>query len=438
MAGIISAVEPGSIAAEKLFLAPGDVLLAINGREITDMIDYNFAACEEELTLTVQKPGGDVLQVEFEHDGWEDIGLVFESEVFDGIRPCRNHCLFCFIDQLQPAPRASLLIKDDDYRMSFLEGNYITGTNLREEDFARIAAMRLSPLYISVQATEPQLRGYLLGLPKPAPVLPLLKRLIDCGVAVHTQIVLCPGINDGAALAQTISDLAALAPGVASIAVVPVGLTRFQRNQELRQFTAEEAAQLLDWLAPLQKSFLKQYGTRLVFAADELYLRANRAFPSAAHYEEFGQLENGIGMAALFAKEWRRYGRRLTKHGLPDLAKGGNTALVTGASGAAALAPAMPDIKAASGGMVELIPVENDFYGPSVTVTGLLTGSCLINALPRGIFDRYIIPDVMLKHGSEIFLDDMTVEQVAETLQTPVTVATSNAEGLYKALIGEL
>jgi len=432
MAAIISAIVAGSIAGE-LCLAPSDTIVSINGRELSDLIDYNYAAAEEELTLTVCKANGELLHIEVEKDAWEDLGLVFAAEVFDGIRSCSNHCLFCFIDQLQPAPRASLLIKDDDYRMSFLEGNYITGVNLREEDFSRIVALGLSPLYVSVHATDADLRGRLLGRPGPAPALPMLKRLTDNGISVHTQIVLCPGINDGAALAQTIDDLAALAPGVASIAVVPVGLTRFQRHRQLRLFTASEAAALLDWLKPRQQDFRRRYATRLVFAADEFYIQAGRDFPAAAHYEDFCQLENGVGLAALFADQWRKYRRRQRLH--PALAASyAKTGVVTGISGAAALAALISDIRAISGGRAELIPVENSFYGPSVTVTGLLTGSCLLQALPRGHYDRYIIPSHMLKHGSELFLDDMTVSELERELQTPMIIAENNAAGLYQAL----
>ena len=432
MAAKISAVIAGGIA-EALHLTPQDTIVDINGRELTDLIDYNFAVAEEELMLTVLKANGELLQIEVEKDAWEDLGLVFNAEVFDGIRSCRNHCLFCFIDQLQPAPRASLLIKDDDYRMSFLEGNYITGANLREEDFARIAALGLSPLYVSVHATDAGLRGHMLGRPDPAPVLPLLKRLIDFGTSVHTQIVLCPGINDGAALAQTIDDLAALAPGVASIAVVPVGLTRFQRNRQLRLFSAEEAVELLYWLEPRQKEFKKRLGTRLVFAADEYYIRAGRPFPGAAHYEDFCQLENGVGLAALFAAEWRKC-RRRKRLAWPQAALYPKTGVVTGLSGAVTLASIMPDIAAISGGRAELLPVENSLYGPSVTVTGLLTGTCLLKALPRGHYQRYIIPGHMLKHGGDLFLDDMTVGELEHLLQTPLIVAENNAAGLYKAL----
>lgn len=434
MAGKISAIIPGSIAESK-HLHPGDYLLEINGRQLNDLIDYNYTAYEDELTLLLRRADGTEQKIKLRKDAGEDLGLVFEAEVFDGIRSCRNRCLFCFIDQLHEKPRQSLLLKDDDYRMSFLEGNFITGTNLSATDIQRIVDLRLSPLYISVHCTNPGLRGHMLGLKKPAPILPLLQELTTSGVSVHTQIVLCPGINDGAVLEQTIAELAALHPGVESIAIVPVGLTRFQRRRSLRFFTQEEAAALLDWLKPLQTQFLQQYGTRFVFAADEIYIRAGRDFPKPGHYEEFVQLENGVGLAALFSQEWRFCRRRLARYGLPPQTLVGKTGLVTGISGAAVLAVAMPDIEAASQGRVELLPIENSFFGPTITVTGLLTGSCLIKVLPVGQYSRYIIPNNMLKHGSRLFLDDMTVDEVAEILQTAIIVAENNAKGLYEALI---
>jgi len=432
MSGIISAVVPGSPAA-LAGLEAGDTLLAVNGRQLTDLIDYQFAVSEEELTLTARKAAGESLQATLHKEAWEDLGLSFAAEVFDGIRSCRNHCLFCFIDQLQPAPRESLLLKDDDYRMSFLEGNFITGTNLSEADLQRIREMKLSPLYISVHATEAALRGHLLGLPKPAPVLPLLQQLIEGGAQVHTQIVLVPGLNSGAGLTRTVSELAALAPGVASIGIVPLGLTRYRSWPRLRLGTAWEASSLLLWLRRQQRKYVQLYGTRLVFAADEFYIRSGRPFPPARDYEEFAQLENGIGMAALFAAEWKQ---NLRGH-QPHKRQWCKTGVVTGRAGAAVLKPLRPSLQRLTQGSAELLTVENRFYGPEVTVSGLLTGSDLIAALPKGLYERYIIPDSMLKHSSDIFLDDSTVEAVTDALQTPVTVAQSTAAGLLAALIGD-
>lgn len=431
MAGLIGAVLAHSIA-EELELSAGDSVLAVNGQPVEDLIDYDFlCAGETELTLLVAKADGETWEIELEKEPDEDLGLVFTASVFDRIRPCRNHCLFCFIDQLQPQPRPSLLVKDDDYRMSFLEGNFITGTNLREQDFERIERLRLSPLYVSVHTTDEALRTRMLGCHKAVPALPLLRRLIACGAKLHTQIVLCPDINDGVYLERTLADLAALFPAVASIAVVPLGLTRYQTNPQLRLYTPQEARQLLAWLAERQAEFRSRFGTSLVFAADELYVKAGLPFPQAGHYENFDQIENGVGMAAHFLQGWQKLRPQLPRGlSLP------RTALVTGVNGYAVMQELMADLRAAAGPAVELLRLENRFYGPPTTATGLLTGTCLLAGLPVGQYDRYLIPDNMLKFGEELFLDDLTVTQVAERLKTPITVVENNAAGLFTALFG--
>jgi len=434
MGGVIKTVEAGSLAAAA-GLQTGDILLAINGLQLMDMIDYYFAMAESKLTLRLKHTNGQEHEQTLIKETYEDLGLSFTEEIFDGIRRCKNNCIFCFVDQLQPAPRSSLLIKDDDYRMSFLEGNFITAANLTKSDLLRIKEMRISPLYISVHATDEVIRGHLLGLNKPAPILPLLRTLIENGVQLHTQIVLIPGLNDGAILTQTIRDLALLFPGVSSIGIVPLGLTHFQKRADLRLGTKEEATILLKELSVWQKEFHRVYGSRLVFAADEFYIRASWPFPPAQQYEEFAQLENGIGMAALLAKEWRQNIRR--NRGRPLLRANAKTAVVTGLAGAAALKPFWQEIENLSNGAITLLPVKNNFFGSSVTVSGLLTGSCLADSLPRASFERYIIPNCMLKHESNLFLDDTTVEELQNTLQTPITVTASNASGLFKALFSE-
>lgn len=429
MAGVISAVAPRSIAAE-LDLAPGDKLLCVNGQPVQDIIDYDFLLADEEaLTLLIEKTNGETWELEIEKEAEEELGISFAANVFDGIRPCRNHCIFCFIDQLQPAPRRSLLLKDDDYRMSFLEGNFITGTNLREADLARIAALRLTPLYVSVHSTDEDVRALMLGCKKPAPILPLLRRLIDTGAQIHTQIVLCPEINDGALLQQTVADLAALYPGVASIAVVPVGLTRFQPNPRLRLYSRQEAADLLDTVTAWQRDFQARYGTSLVFAADELYVKAARPFPPAAHYENFDQIENGVGLASRFLAEWQE-----CRSSLPAPTQLPKTGIVTGVTGWAVLQELEADLQRLSQGQVEIIRVENSFYGPLTTATGLLTGSCLQEALPRGVYSRLLIPTTMLKFDEAIFLDDCTLPELEQALQTPVQAVPPQAAALLQAL----
>ncbi len=432
MSGLISGIVPQSIA-EELELQAGDLLLSINGMPVTDIIDYDFLTADEYLELEIKLVAGETVIFEVEKDFDEPLGLIFAADVFDGIKSCANHCLFCFIDQQQPAPRDSLLLKDDDYRMSFLEGNFITATNLRPQDYQRIQSMRLSPLYISVHATDPKLRKELLGFKKDAAILPILQKLIGYGCELHTQIVLCPDINDGAVLAKTIADLRALHPGVRSAAVVPVGLTRFQTNPRLRLFAQEEAASLLRYLEGVQQECLAQYGDPFVFPADELYVKAGLPFPDAALYGDFAQIENGIGMAALFLADWQKVGQTLPKS-LPLSKK---TAILTGVNGAAVLRPALEEWIAASSGMLELIVAENSFYGPTVTATGLLTGSCLCKAVAPGQYQRVLIPENMLKFDSQLFLDDMTVAQVAQALQAEVLVVPTTATALAERLCAE-
>ncbi len=429
MSALIKAVLADSLAAE-LEIEVNDRLLSIDGLPITDMIDYSFAIAESELLLEIEKPDGIIWEIELEKDPDQDLGLSFEAEVFDGIKSCHNHCLFCFIDQLQPHPRPTLLIKDDDYRMSFLEGNFITGTNLTEQDIARIGAMHLSPIYISVHATDADLRTKMLGRKKPAPILPLLKQLIELGITVHSQIVLCPGINDGAYLKQTLDDLIALHPGIASIAIVPVGITCYQTNPQLRLFTKDEAKQLLTMIKTKQDQLSNQFGENFIFAADELYIKAELPFPSASHYQQFEQIENGVGMAAYFLDCWQKHKNRLQTKTIEK------TALLTGHNGQAVLDLIAPDIKAALGSNLQIVSLQNIFYGANVTATGLLTGTCLSENLKAnaGKFSRYLIPSSMLKFNSDAFLDDLTIADLAKQLNGQIIVIEPNAEALIEAL----
>lgn len=428
--GKISEVLPGSIG-EELEIQPGDVLLAINGEPVRDLIDYDYHCADDYLLLSVLKPGGEIWECEVEKWPDEDLGLVFEANVFDRVRPCCNHCMFCFIDQLPPDPRKSLRLKDDDYRMSFLEGNYITCTNMKEEDYERIAEMHLSPLYVSVHSVDPLLRQKLLGRKEPAEILLTLQRLIAMGTEIHCQIVLCPGINDGKELEKTVDALAALRPGVLSVAVVPVGLTKFQKNPELRLFTKEEAAEVIDLLESRQQQYMKDNGDPFVYPADEFYLKAERPFPAAEVYGQFGQIEDGVGMAAMFLKQWEQ-----CREGIPHAAPKEKIALVAGVSGAPVIREAVEEMKRISGADLTLLTVKNTFFGETITVTGLLTGSCLLDAIPAGAYDRIIIPDNMLRFDQDLLLDDMTVDQVAEKLNTPITVVDCNAASLIDGIFG--
>lgn len=443
MGGKIAGIVPGSIA-EEIGIEPGDTLVAINDNPINDLIDYNYYEDGEYLELTIEKANGELWLCAVDKYEDEQIGLIFTANVFDRIRSCANHCLFCFIDQLQPHPRPSLLLKDDDYRMSFMEGNFITCTNLREEDYQRIAKMKLSPLYISVHTVDPLLRQKMLGRKKPAEILLTLQRLISMGCRLHTQIVLCPGINDGEHLAKTLDSLANLAldtrrsletpeGGVLSIAVVPVGITKYQTNPQLRLFTPQEAGKLIDDIEARQELYRQKVGSRLVFAADELYVKAGRPFPPADNYEDFAQIENGVGMAALYLKRWQDL-----RASIPHIPAAAGTAVATGTNGAAVISSVIAEINRLSGSDIKLVRVPNTFYGETVTATGLITGTCILNAIAQKQYQRLLIPSNMLKFDEDIFLDDMTVGELESKLEIPIEIVGPQPADLVKALFGPI
>ncbi len=443
MGGKIAGIVPGSIA-EEIGIEPGDTLVAINDNPINDLIDYNYYEDGEYLELTIEKANGELWLCAVDKYEDEQIGLIFTANVFDRIRSCANHCLFCFIDQLQPHPRPSLLLKDDDYRMSFMEGNFITCTNLREEDYQRIAKMKLSPLYISVHTVDPLLRQKMLGRKKPAEILLTLQRLISMGCRLHTQIVLCPGINDGEHLAKTLDSLANLAldtrrsletpeGGVLSIAVVPVGITKYQTNPQLRLFTPQEAGKLIDDIEARQELYRQKVGSRLVFAADELYVKAGRPFPPADNYEDFAQIENGVGMAALYLKRWQDL-----RASIPHIPAAAGTAVATGTNGAAVISSVIAEINRLSGSDIKLVRVPNTFYGETVTATGLITGTCILNAIAQKQYQRLLIPSNMLKFDEDIFLDDMTVGELESKLEIPIEIVGPQPADLIKALFGPI
>lgn len=437
MAGLISEIIPGSIAAG-LKLATGDQVLTINGKVPMDMIDYQYLTTDRFVKLEIEKADGrkKAYLVKKAYD--EDLGIVFTANVFDRIRECANKCLFCFVRQMPVGCRSSLYVRDDDYRMSFMQGNFITGTNLNSKDLQRIKEHKLSPLYFSVHTTDPAQRKYLLQNKRAGHILSLLQDLVENGIQLHTQIVLCPGINDGDYLERTIRDLSALFPGVESVAVVPVGLTKFQIHEELRCFTKEECGQVLDYLEAQQNLFLEKFGTRFVFPADEFYIAAGREIPSDETYEEFAHLENGVGLTRYlhtsFALAWPDYQNIVLE--VPR-----HVTIVTGKSGYPAILPLVERMNTIKNLQIDIITAENQFFGPSVTVTGLLTGSCLLAALKdwrKLQSDRFpivFISQSMLKFETDLFLDDMTVAQVEERLNIKlIPIDLSGEEFICKIL----
>ncbi len=421
----IEKIEPGSIADE-LEIEAGDRLLAINGRPVRDIIDFGYYSSEEELLLEIEKEDGEIWEVEVVLEEGESPGILFEAP-----KPfsCTNACLFCFVDQLPKGLRRSLYVKDEDYRLSFLYGNFVTLSSLRPEDVSRIREQRLSPLYISVHATEPDLRSKLLGNSQCPPVLDLLKELASAGIRMHTQVVLCPGINDGFHLERTVRDLAALFPWVASLAVVPLGITRFRDSlAKLHPVTQEYAGEFLANWQPLARELAAQLESPFLFFADEFYLKAGKPFPPLSDYGELPQIENGVGMLPLFLDD-----AEAVLSGAEPLA-GGVVAVVTGESPYSYLSGFLCGLAEKTGVTFRVVPVKNTLFGDSVTVTGLVPGKAILDVASSGGFsgaELVLIPDVMLKEGEGVFIDDVTLEDLRTALGVAVEVCEATPSGLY-------
>lgn len=418
-------VYPGSIA-EELALQPGDLLLTMNGRPVRDLVDFLVYQAEEQLLLEVRKADGTLVDEEFDKDAEEPLGLEFEHPE---PTQCGNNCLFCFVHQLPPGMRRTLYVKDEDYRFSYLYGSYVTLTNITAADLQRIREQRLSPLYVSVHASDDRVRQALLGRSGP-PILEMLRELVAAGIEIHAQVVLCPGYNDGSVLERTVADLADLYPGVRTLAVVPVGLTGYrQRLPELRGPTPAEAGALLDQLESAQRRFLAALGSRFVFAADELYLRAGRELPPLAAYEALDQLENGVGLLASFRQE---AGAALA---LAVPLPGIEVAAVTGLAGAAEVGRFVAALVAATGATIHLYPVVNRFFGGEVSVTGLVTGQDILRELAGRPLGRcLLVPEVMLRDGDGLLLDDLSLVDLERELGVPVRAVPASPQGLLDAL----
>jgi putative radical SAM enzyme (TIGR03279 family) len=418
---LITKVLPDSIAAEIGF-EPGDRLVAINGQKPRDLIDYQFLCADEVLELEVLDAKGKTHEIEIEKDFDEDLGLEFESALFDGLIQCNNRCPFCFIDQQPPGMRQTLYLKDDDYRLSFLYGSYLTLTNLTQREWDRIEQMRLSPLYVSVHATEPDVRTRLLKNPRAGQLRSQLQWFQERRLQIHAQVVVCPGINDGVHLERTLLDLAEFhqgkVPAVASVAVVPVGLTRFRPEQdELVPVTPEKAQEVIGQVQALQTQFQRRFGSTFAWLADEWFLIGGQALPPESHYEDYPQLGNGVGSIQQFLKSFEA-----AAAGLPErISPPRKLTWVVGNAVEQAFQPLLHRLNQVEGLTVELVALCSDYWGQSITVTGLLTGHDLLPALQgKDLGNGVLLPTVMLKHGEARFLDDTTVEDLARQLQTNI------------------
>ncbi|MBI5485551.1 MAG: DUF512 domain-containing protein [Deltaproteobacteria bacterium] len=423
----IDSVEPGSIA-EEMEIGTGDRLLAVNGHYLRDIIDYSYySASESQLLLEVEKAGGELWELEIEREPGESLGLFFSAP--EPAR-CANNCVFCFVHQLPKGLRKPLYVKDEDYRLSFLNGNYVTLANLKKAELARIIAQRLSPLYISVHATNPALREQLLGKKNIPPILEQLRKLAETGIAMHTQVVLCPGLNDGAELERTVADLAALHPAVRSLAVVPLGLTAHRRKLPL--LTPVDSAYATEFVSkwePRARVLRKQLGETFLYLADEFYLKAALPFPAIKEYGDFPQIENGVGMVPLFMKEARQVLRRARPIGTF------RATVVTGMSSAGFVGEFLKKLGDKTG--LDLVPlaVENRLFGASVTVSGLVSGNDIVAALEgHEIGSALLVPDVMLKEGEGLFLDDVSLEELERRIGCRAIVFESTPAGFYRAV----
>lgn len=420
MLGCISNVRRHSLA-DKAGIQPGEKLCSVNGCNVQDIIDLSFLTSDEVVELEIKNAAGAKRLIKIEKYPDEDLGLEFESAVFDKVRTCYNNCIFCFVDQMIPGMRPGLYVRDDDYRLSFLYGNFITLTNMRDEDFDRIIRTHLSPLYISVHATDPDVRCKMMNNRFAGQLMEKINRLLEAGIQIHTQIVCCPGYNDGEVLKRTFADLYALHPGVLTMAVVPVGLTKHREHlHPMRTFTPQEAAEIVDAVSGWQKQCREETGKSFVYLGDEFYLLAGKELPSSEYYDGFPQLENGIGLTRNFLNEWETALKTL------QYADGAEQAVIpVGESAFRVLQPMMEAFNRQYGTKHSFVSVKNLFFGGHVNVTGLLTGGDILAAVKDS--ERLILPGVVLNNDN-LFLDDMSLDGFKRSFQGKVEIAKDAGE----------
>ncbi|MEB3317546.1 MAG: TIGR03279 family radical SAM protein [Cyanobacteriota bacterium] len=434
----VVAVEPGSIG-EELGFQPGDRLISINGIRARDLIDLQILCGEEELCLEVQDPQGVLHVVELEKEADDGLGLVFREALFDGLRQCNNHCPFCFIDQQPPGHRRTLYLKDDDFRLSFLYGSYLTLTNLSAADWQRIERQRLSPLYVSVHATDPHLRARLLDNPRAGQLMDQVAWFAERRLQLHAQVVVCPGWNDGEALSRTLTDLARFGggqwPAVLSTAVVPVGLTRFRPpGDALRPVDPQAARAVIAQVEPLQEQWLAERGSRFAWLSDEWYLLAGLPLPPRPAYEDLPQRENGVGSIRAFLEELERATAQLPA----ALPRPRRLSWVVGRLVAGALRPVVDRLNRMRGLELLLHGLPSPYWGQDQVVTGLLTGADLLQGLAGvDLGEELLLPSVMLRQGEPVFLDDTTLEELRQKLPVPIRLITG-ADDLVAVCSGKL
>jgi putative radical SAM enzyme (TIGR03279 family) len=432
----IAGIEPGGIASE-VGMEVGDQIISVNSSPVPDYLAYRYLIASEEVTLLIKKKSGGIAEIEIEKDEDDDLGIIAPPM---RVRACNNRCVFCFVEQMPRGLRRSLYLKDEDYRHSFLYGNYVTLTTMKDEDYARIIRERLSPLYVSVHATDDELRRFLLGNCKAPSILEGIKKLTDGGIVLHTQAVIAPGINDGAALIKTTEDLAAFYPKVQSLAVVPVGLTKHREKlYPLRTFTKNEAVRLLEGLEPLRKKYRRKFGVSFVYPSDEFYLRGQWPFPPVKEYDGYPQIDNGVGLVRDFLDEFKKAIKTSTfslRKGSTAKRNGAeNLILITGKSFEPILKEIAKEIEAKVKNLkLRVLPVKNNLFGEKVTVTGLLSGNDIIAALKGKKADAAIIPSITMRDGAGVFLDDLTPEDIERETGLKIIMTEPTARGLLEAL----
>ena len=427
MLGLISAVRKNSLA-EAAGIVAGDKLVAVDGVQVKDIIELSFYTSDYEVELELENAQGQRRQVHIDKYPDEDLGLEFEAAVFDKVSTCYNNCIFCFVDQMIPGMRKGLYVRDDDYRLSFLYGNFITLTNLKEEDFQRIIQTHMTPLYVSVHATDPKVRCEMMHNRFAGELMDKLERLFAAGIEVHTQIVCCPGYNDGEILSKSFQDLYARHPHVLTMAVVPVGITKHREGlHPLRTFTKEEAAALIDQVTPWQRQCREETGKTFIYLGDEFYLLAGRDVPTAEWYDGFPQLENGIGLTRSFLDEWQA-----TLPSLSSYQAASPAVIPVGESAFTVLQPLLDALNKQFNTAHSFVPVPNQFFGGKVNVTGLLTASDILRTCKES-GKRLILPAVVL-NNDKLFLDDTALEQFRKEYPGKVDIAKDAKELLHLLL----
>lgn len=427
MPAVIKSIDRRSPAA-RARLKPGDKLISINGKSIEDVLDYKYHGYEAKLVLEIERDGKPRRVILRKQEG-QDPGIDFEDYLMDKPRACSNRCVFCFVDQLPRGMRRTLYFKDDDARLSFLQGNYITLTNLSEHDLERLISLRISPINISVHATEPELRAKLLGNPRGAMGYEIMQRLAAAGITMNCQIVCCPGLNDGQALARSMRDLEALWPYVPSVSIVPVGLTKHrERLFPLTPFEKDTARETIALVDSFGEECLKKHHSRIFMCSDELYLKAELPIPDEDYYEDYPQLENGVGLMRLLETEFKEAAKSIPADCAPFC-------VITGVSAGGFIRRLLD--QAGLGDKCTVYSVVNDFFGHTIDVAGLVTGQDIIKQLQgKDMRGRALIPAVMLRQHEGVFLDDVTLDQLSQALGVPVIPTVMDGQGLANAIMG--